>query len=1373
RQNSSPPEAACPGLDAETRWDEPRHLRGELLSREHLNAHAVELAKTHGAPVIQKTPGPLRRRFAQAKERVFDAYEILGRGAKHRREPSPAEEWLLDNASVVEDQIREIADDLPFGYLLELPRIARGAMQGYPRVYGLCLDYLRHTDGRIDAETLAAFVGAYQSVGRLRIGELWAVPIMLRLGLIQRVGALAASEAGERDRESADAWAERLLASAAHSAQTGALLGELEKTQAPFTASFLVRLLKRLREHDGSLELTREWIAARCSAMDTTPDDLARREHLRQAADQVSVGNAVTSMRVISALDWDEFFERTSDVEAALRGDPSGAYPCCDEATRDRYRHAVEDLARRSGRDELGVARAVLELCRASGGGAGAKARSHVGYFLVDAGREELEERIDYRPTLRASVVRWVLAQPATFYFGSLGLLTVLLVGAAASVAVGAGLSLGATVLLVVFFVLPVSEVALALVNAFTVTLLPPRRLPKLDFSEGVPPEHRTLVVVPALIDSVATIDQLVADLEVRSLANPDPNLHFALLTDFTDAPAAVMEGDARLVDRVRERIIELNARHVEARTQRAPAADGPHPAAGPQSAERFWLLHRRRVESPAEGCFMGWERKRGKLEELNRLLRGDESTTFSIVLAPAARFASIRNVITLDADTELPRDVAAELVGCLAHPLNEPVVDPERQRVLRGHAILQPRVGTLPASSRRTRFAAMLTGASGIDPYTTAVSDTYQDLFGEGSFVGKGIYRVDAFRAALAGRVPPERMLSHDLFEGIYARSALVTDIELLDEQPASYAVQAGRQHRWMRGDWQLSAWLLPEVPARDGTRRNDLRAIDLWKIADNLRRSLLAPAVVALAVASWFAHPDVAGAAAAIVAGVFVVPLCARLVLSLVRETARAARPNVGSLGGDLRTNSAQVVLNLVFALDQAWLSLDAAVRALHRSFVSKKGLLEWTAMRQSAQAAGPARVPVRLWWSGGACSCGLLLALVLAPDTWAFAVPLLLAWAIAPVLGIWLSLPLPPTRPIDRLNEADRRLLRLLAQKTWRFFDEFVTAADHHLPPDNYQEDPRGVIAHRTSPTNMGLYLLSVASARDFGFITLREARERLEHSLATLEKLDKREGHILNWYETTTLRPLEPQYVSTVDSGNLAAYLWTLREACFDLVRQPLVSVQTFESVRDALHLAQEALREPRPKAKGGGDEPRSQFSIDGVDRSSLEKELRAAEERAAGWVESPSSPRAFVQALAELRNELADSRARAGSALDGNDVGLWFGRAELRLAEALDEVVVLAPWLAAAAPLARLESVPELAADVSLLWSRIEVLGSASSIIERHQQVFSALEEMRERLGAADISTELSGECLRELESLAQSVQNGADACEELADGIAR
>jgi cyclic beta-1,2-glucan synthetase len=1325
----------------------------------------------HGEPVAEGRPGPLRRQLTLAKERIFDAYGILGRGAKERREPSPAEELLLDNASVVEDQIREITEDLPSGYLVELPRIARGVMKSHPRVYGLCLDYLRHTDGRVDTETLSGFVQSYQSVRRLTIGELWAVPIMLRLGLILRVGALAASEAAEQDRARADTWAERLLGCAAEPAETGAVLRELEQTSGQLSAPFLVRLIKRLREHDGSLELTHDWVVARCASLGTTPDELTRREHLRQAADQVSVGNAVTSMRAVSAMDWDDFFERTSDVEALLREDPAGAFLGCDKSTRDHYRHVVEQLARRSGRDEVEVARAALELgrvearLRSSAGDAAAgivPRLAHVGFYLVDAGREQLEREIGYRPGLRMAAIRTVRAHPAVCFFGSAAALIIWLMWAVARVFDGAGTPLFVIAALLGLFLLPVSEVAFALVNAFTITLLSPRRLPKLDFvTTGIPDAHRTLVVVPALIDDVATIDQLVEDLEVRSLANPDENLHFALLTDFTDAPAASVDGDAELLERVRQRIDELNTRHGA-------------------SVQRYWLLHRERVESPIEGCFMGWERKRGKLEELNRLLRGEVDTTFSVVLAARERFASIRYVLTLDADTELPRDAAASLVGTLAHPLNQPELDPERQRVVRGHAIIQPRVGTLPSSSRRTRFAAMLTGAAGIDPYTTAVSDTYQDLFGEGSFVGKGIYHVDAFRAALAGRVPEGCMLSHDLFEGIYARSALATDIELYDEQPPAYHVQARRQHRWVRGDWQLLPWLFPKMPAGAGQRDNDLGPLDYFKLLDNLRRSLLAPAVVVLAVASWFGGPLVAGAASAIVAGVFVVPLVARLLLSLVRESASATRPNVGLLGGDLRTNSTQVALNVIFTLDVACLSLDAIVRSLHRLAFSRRHLLEWTATRQSSRA-GDATVPARLWVTGAACAAGLILVPVAAPDTWAFAVPLLSAWALAPFLAAWLSLPLAKKHSMDKLSEGDRRLLCTVAQKTWRFFDEFVTAEENHLPPDNYQEEPRGVIARRTSPTNMGLYLLGVISARDFGFITLRETRQRLELSLGTLEKLDKREGHVMNWYDTTTLRPLEPQYVSTVDSGNLAAYLWTLREACLDVARAPITSGLTADAVKNALRLAHDALLRPGAKRSSQATERKStereRLSEPGSavapEPGRLERELWVFEERAAALAESAGGARELCRSFAELRGEIAESRARSNAVPLQSEAAYWLGRAELLLAQAADEVMVLMPWFEEQAPLARLRSVPELAEDAQGLLDLLDSVSSVTDVVELAEAAFGHWQALEASLARADISAELQRECVRELRLVRRSVEAGIEASRELCGGLGR
>ncbi|MGC4087889.1 MAG: glucoamylase family protein [Polyangiaceae bacterium] len=1235
-------ESVCPGLQSAAHWDGPEALRGELYTAERLAEHAIELGRAHGRPSLRATAGPLRQRFAAAKARIREAYDILARDERSRRDPSPAEEWLLDNSHVVDDQIREIHEDLPWGYLVQLPRLSSGAMRGYPRVYGLCLDYLRHTDAHLDLGTLSAYVRAYQTVNDLTIGELWAVPIMLRLGLILTVGALASSEANARDRARADAFADRLLESAATREGARAALHRLERDERSPSDAFLVQLLRRLREHDAPSVEVSDWIAAQCAQKGTTPEELARKQHLRQAADQVSVGNSITSMRQIAALDWGKFFEQVSNVEALLAQDPSGAHTRSDDATRDRCRHAVEKIARRSRRSEAEVAEIALSLAREAMDQRAAAAITHVGYYLVDAGRKQLERRVGYRLSPAEWVTRPVLEYPSLFFLGGIALLSGLLAWLA--VAVASTHAPGLAWLVLALALVPASEIAVSIVNSLSIALLPPRLLPKLSLEEGIPKALTTLVAVPSLLDSESTLKSLLEDLEVRSLANPERNLYFALLTDFTDADAAEREGDARLLELARAGIAELNAR-----------------CAGGEEY-RFWLLHRRRLFNPVEGKFMGWERKRGKLEELNRLLRGAQDTSFSHVSGPRELLRSVRYVITLDADTELPRDVARKLVGTLAHPLNQALIDPEQRRVVRGHGILQPRVGTLPLSSRRSRFARIFAGPPGIDPYTTAVSDVYQDLFGEGSFVGKGIYDVDVFRTVLDGRTPENTLLSHDLFEGNLTRSALVTDIEVLDEQPGSYAVVASRQHRWMRGDWQLLPWLLPRVPSARGSVDNPFRPIDTWKFVDNLRRSLLPPTLIAFALCGWFAGGGLAVLASAAIALVFLAPLACRAVLDALRGGNRS-QSRLAALGGDLKANSQQLVLGVAFLVDQALLSLDAIGRTLFRLGVSRRSLLEWTTMSQASQRfRRRGGVEPRMWLAFGASLVAFALLSLYQPGSLQLAVPALSLWALAPFMALWLSKPEPVRDKTAELNASDRRMLRVVARKTWRFFDVFVGDEDHHLPPDNYQEDPRGVVAHRTSPTNIGLYLLSVVAARDFGFVSLAELCRRIDRTLGTLERLEKRNGHILNWYETNTLRPLEPQYVSTVDSGNLAGYLWTLRESSADMARARLLDEAALEAARDALHLCAEQL--------GRGKAHDSDFTRR---VAAFDRRLAEALQRFGG--DAPADY-ALLCELATGSALLASSDFRDADA----EARYWLEQAATALQQSREEVAALAPFL---------------------------------------------------------------------------------------------
>ncbi len=1107
----------CPALDPDAEWDDPDLLRGAIYSRERLTSHAAELARSHGEASLHVPGGRLAARIVAARNTIRETYAVIAANPRSVHYPTPAEEWLVDNSHIVGEQLREIDEDLPRSYLLRLPRLSTGTMRGYPRVYGLCLDYLRHTDARIDAETLAPYVESYQTVSPLTIGELWAIPIMLRLGLILTTGALASAEAELAARE--------------------------RRTSDPPTASQRPPLHS---EPPGE-----------------RPSDIVlRREHARQAADQVLIGNAITSMRTIAAHDWPGFFERVSLVERILRTDPSGAYGATDEKSRDRYRHVVEALAERSDTTERGVAQAAVDLARdARNRKAPHDCSHHVGFYLIDDGRRALEEAVGYRPRLGERCVRVILRHPLSFYVGGISLGTALLSMVWARDVGRHGVPLGLAVALVALAMLPLGEMALAFVNALTVTVLPPRVLAKLEFPDGIPEQHRTLVAVPVLVDSEKAATALLRHLEVRALANIDPRLHFALLSDLKDADAAERPEDAAIIACLQRGIADLNERH--------QSPDG----------DRFLLLHRPRLWNASQGVFMGWERKRGKLEELNRLISGArEKTTFSIVTAEESLYRSFRHVITLDADTELPRDTATELVGTLAHPLNRPRWD-ATGRLVGGYGIVQPRVGSLPGSSRKTRFSRLMSGPPGIDPYTTAISDVYQDLFGSGSFVGKGIYDVEVFQRVLGDRVPENTLLSHDLFEGIFARTALATDIELFDTQPSSYAAMAARQHRWIRGDFQLAPWLFPKVPSLAGPRASDVPALGWWKLFDNLRRALVAPALVAAAFVGWFSGSGLAPLATALVAFSLTAPLYGRIATTAIR-TPNDGAPAFGPLVSDLWTTVGQIFSNAVFALDQALVAVDASTRTVYRVLVSRKKLLEWQTAGQ-AERAFSSGLPARIW----ATAAFAVLSLgVLALVSWGalpFAAPVLLLWVSAPAWALYLGRP--ATRSTEEsLSEADIAMLRERALSTWRFFDTFVTKEDNFLPPDNYQEEPLGVVAHRTSPTNMGGYLLSILAARDFGFITLGEVVERLEATLSTMERLERSQGHILNWYDTKTLRPLEPAYVSTVDSGNLAGYLWTVAMAAEELVRAPIVSPEALAAARDAFALSQ-APESDRPRS----------------------------------------------------------------------------------------------------------------------------------------------------------------------------------------------
>ncbi|MDP2310184.1 MAG: glucoamylase family protein [Pseudomonadota bacterium] len=1142
-------------------------IRGELYSIDRLEQFAPELAAKHHILPGRHQGRPVLARLKDNRRALVAAARIIAADARSGVAVTPAAEWLIDNFGLVEEQLREIEEDLPPGFYFELPKLVDGERAGYPRVYALVWAYVEHTDSRFDPESLKRFVCAYQEVQALTIGELWAIAISLRLVLVENLRRLADSIVHRREeRAQADELAEALL-DPSRVLKIRRRLRALER--APLPTAFSVQLIQRLRDRDPTTTPGLLWLNEQLSRHNSTAEDVVRAEHVQVAAMQGPVRDGITSMRALSAVDWADFVEDVSLLEAALRG--HATVSPLDFDTRDRYRHAVEELARNSSWTEVAIGKLVSEKAKGSGIPRGSR-ESDPGYHLISTGRAALEVEIGYRAPALQTVRRVLSRAPTLGYVGAIGVVTagVLAVPLWAATALGASVLEG--VALGLLALIPASEMAIGLVNRSVARLVGPRKLPKLALESGVPAELRTMVVIPTLLTDEAEVYALIERLEVHFLANDDGDLRFALVSDWPDALTERVDGDDTLLELARERIASLNERH-------GPVAGGP----------RFFLLHRGRRWNERQGCWMGWERKRGKLHELNRLLRGATDTTFlPEELGAAADSAGvsvasltalgIRYIITLDSDTRLPYGSAKRLIGAIAHPLNRAVHHPVTHCVIEGYGILQPRITpTLPETGEGTVAQRVYSGPAGIDPYAFAISDVYQDLFGEGSYTGKGIYDVDAFEIALEGRVPENTMLSHDLFEGLHARAGLLTDIELFESFPAHYQVSAARQHRWARGDWQLLPWILG---------RGRISAIGRWKMLDNLRRTLVAPACLATLLAGWLLPDGRPWVWTLFVGATLIVPVLLPVLLDLLpRRSGLALRSFARAIGGDLVLGLLRVGLGIALLAEQAWQMVDAIVRTLYRLTFSRRRMLEWVT---AAQVKLGSRLELGAFQREMARSVGLtvlaLLAVVrVAPHSVGLAASFATLWILSPVIARWISAP-PVARVRARLDDRGSYQLRLTARRTWRYFESFVTAADHHLPPDNYQEDPTPAVAHRTSPTNIGLYVLSAVSAHDMGWLGTLGFIERIEATLGTLDTMERHRGHLYNWYDTTTLVPLTPRYVSTVDSGNLAGHLLALQQACLELANYTPTIPRAFAGIADALAIAREAIA-------AIGDDPR--------------------------------------------------------------------------------------------------------------------------------------------------------------------------------------
>ncbi len=1263
--------------------DEPPPLRAELYSADQMEQHGRRLAAAHRL-MPRRARDQLLPRLATNERILDDVCGLLTAAVADGRRITPAAEWLLDNFYLIEEQIRTARQHFPTGYSRELPRLASGATAGMPRVFDLAFHAIAHGDGRFDVESLSRFVTAYQTAAPLKLSELWALPIMLRLALIENLRRVAARIAtGTADRNRAEAWAVKMLDVAEHDPTSLILvIADMARSHPPMVSSFVAELARRLQGQSAALALPLTCLEQRLAESASSIEQMVQAEAQEQAGDQVSISNTIGSLRLLSATDWRDFVEAMSEVDHKLREDPHAVYGGMDFATRDRYRHAVESIAKRSYLPECEIARKAIQLAHASqhaAPGTEPPRAAHVGFYLIGSGRSELEREARARFSPRDAIRRAGARAPLLLYLGSVAAMTTgssaLLLAMAARDGVE-GLLLA---LLAIPVVLATSQLAVSLTNWLATLLVEPNALPRMDFADGLPPSSRTLVVVPTMLDRLEAIDDLVEALEVRFLANRDPRLHFGLLTDFADAATESLPTDAALVAAAGRGIARLNAKYRE--------DDGTSGA-----GSIFFLFHRPRRRNDLEGCWMGHERKRGKLAELNALLRGGTTERFSAIVGDVTALTGVQYVITLDTDTQLPRDAARQLVGVMAHPLNRPRPYASGRReglVGEGYGILQPRVSVGMPGANRSRYASLHAGDPGVDPYTRAISDVYQDVFGEGSFIGKGIYDVDAIERALAGRLPEDRILSHDLLEGCYARSGLVSDVQLYEEYPATYAADMDRRHRWMRGDWQLLAWLLPYVPGPAGERaRNPLSALSVWKIADNLRRSLVAPALTLLLLLAWTALPNAWLWTLAVIALIAIAPVSAAIV-ELVRKPREMplllhASATLAALG----RQAVQAALTLAFLPYEATVNLDAMGRAAWRTLVTKRRLLEWTpsaAAEAHRSASGARRSPfasaVGAMGIAPVIAMGAAIAIAArAPQAIAVAAPFLCLWFVSPALAWWISRPL--VRRDVQLTASETLFLRTLARRTWAYFETCVTADEHWLPPDNVQEHPVAVVAHRTSPTNMGLALLANLTAYDMGYIPCGQLVRRTTDSLDAMRSLDRHAGHFYNWYDTRSGKPLPPTYISAVDSGNLAGHLLTLRPGLVSTPDEPIAGVRWFEGLADTLR----ALR-------------------DVPDAAAAPPLLRLQHELESAFDSRPATVDAFRRWLdrlsigtAEVAAHLAPAPASGAAVEAAGEVTFWVEALQRQLAAMRDDLQFLAPWSAlpaAPADLAALPPVPTL------------------------------------------------------------------------------
>jgi len=1151
-----------------TRNNRKLNMRDASLTSEELEDHARENAQEHA--VTQKRnilnwPVP---RLNNNYDFILAAYKRLNEDIQDKNIILPSAEWLLDNFYVIEQQVKGLRRDLNKKSYLRLPVLRSGNLKGYARIFAVAVELVAHTDGQMDEKTLSDYLKAYQSHSVLFDREIWAIPTVIRLALIERIRYLCENiKNTQLQWHEADAVFDDWLASEDDDTnQTEYMFRNRLESMDEVNPSFIEHLFYRLRRSGRSYGNILRVMDENLAQWGASTESITQKEHGTQSTDTISMGNCITSLHYFSSLDWADLFASASIVEQILNQDPDGTYPQMDVKTRNYYRQKIEELAATYGVSELKIAReAVLlaDLSRSESERTGetddvTRRTWHVGYYLIGKGAKTLGKRQEREKHILPKPIYFGQKHHGILYLGAISLITALLAAAGAAYAFIA--SARNPVLLAVLaaaaVLIPSSEIAVNAVNWVVSKSKSPAVFPRLELKDGIPESMSAIVAVPTLLPDEKRVRELLANLESHYLSNREKNLYFALIGAFKDSDDPSMKNDGMIIKAALDGIKALNRKY---------SGTGP---------DKFYFFHRASQFNERNNKWIGWERKRGALMEFNDLVLGATDTSFSYFSCENPPFSHVKYIITLDSDTILPIGMARKMVGTMAHPLNKPVIDPARNVVVEGYGLMQPRIDVDIESSNKSLFSRILTGQEGADPYANAISDVYQDLFSEGIFTGKGIYDLRTFQTVLQHSIPEDAILSHDLLEGSYARTGLVSDLKLVDSYPSKYNSYDARLHRWVRGDWQLVPLLFGKIANKDREKiKNPLSLLSRWKMFDNLRRSLAAPSLMILAVLGFSILPGSIsiwlGFFAAALAMPFLIAMIGYLFSGRIwRDSTKRHMPVIDGLKATL----IQGLLTLTFLPYQAWSMTKAITVTLVRVLITKKNLLEWVT---SAAQEKSQKNTLKSYLSMMRVSlCGipviLALAILFKPAAALVCLPLFVLWECAPFIAFRISSDRKDAVP--NISEEDRHELGRIARKTWRYFEEFANSRSHYLAPDNYQTDPPRGGAYRTSPTNIGFGLLAVMTARDLGYISTSWMIELIGRTVSTMEQLEKWNGHLYNWYDTQSLRPLRPGYISTVDSGNLIGYLITLTQGLHEYLRRPLVDQKFSDGIRDTLFCA---------------------------------------------------------------------------------------------------------------------------------------------------------------------------------------------------------